>query len=221
MTVLRIHASQLGERWDVGFHTGPAISIPDPALPLSHVVDIRRGHSVSAKEYVGPETQRKVVPYIRISDLAKHTISKDSIKQIIDSENIPETARTNTGDVLFSIAGTIGKTAIVTPSFHRAVASSQIAILTPKDDHVYPEFLVRILEAKYVKSQLLRAQTGSFIRHLPLNELKRIRISVPSKEDQATIIQKMRDLETELEKSKEAQDKIKTELDSILGGHAY
>jgi len=218
LTILRMRSEDLGDRWDIQYHRAPTINIVEPAFSLGEIATIRRGYSARTEEYVTEEEKRKKVPYIRISDIHSRSVSGRSIKYILDKENIPGKARVETNEILFSITGTLGKVGLVSAAFEKAVASSQIAIIRARERYVNSEFLVRALEARYVKEQISRTQTGSFIKDLSLDQLKRLRVSVPDKVTQSAILLKLRALESEYEASKQTQDKVKHQIDSIFGG---
>ena len=217
MAILKVKASELGDRWDVRFHASPPISIPEPSVALQEIVTIRRGYSARTIEYVVQGRRGNVVPYLRITDLRNRTVSGTLVRYILNKSDIPRTARVNANEVLFSVAGTIGKVALVPAQFIGAVASGQLVILSPRDGRVHPEYLVRVLEAGYFREQLARVQTGSVIRHLSITELKRRRLTLPNKSTQIEIVEKLRNLEAEYEASIRTQNEIRNQIDSVLG----
>lgn len=175
----------------------------------------KRGMGISSREYVERRQKEGAIPYIRISDLVDGSISSQEIKHISKSD-IPRNATVRKNDVLFSIAGTIGKTAIVPERLDGAVASSQVVILRPIERTVSAEFLMMALSSKYVREQVRSLETGAFIRHLGLKGLRNLRLIVPPLAEQRRLVRRMLQLKDEYRDSKARQERVAQELEKLL-----
>lgn len=90
------------------------------------------------------------------------------------------------GDILFSKDGTVGKVHVVSTHQPFAVLSS-LAILRPKAGQVDPDYLGHVLRYPVVLDDALKKKTGSAIRRIVLGDLKRVRLPLPSVEEQRRI----------------------------------
>ena len=211
--IISVKASLLGSRWDTHYHLTPEVSISQPTHVLGEITKIRRGISIPASKYVGKGDG--VAPYVRIADLSHGSISARNVKYV-HLKGVPARAMIRPREVLFSITGTLGKTALVPRSFDRAIVGSQIAILDPNERYVHPEFLARVLRSKHVKDQISRVQTGCIIKHLPVSEIARLRVRIPPVEAQREILGKIRRLESDYEVARESLARIEERLEKLL-----
>ncbi len=90
------------------------------------------------------------------------------------------------GDVLFSKDGTVGKVHVVTKDRPFAVLSS-LAILRPKMKIVDAIYFGHVLRSPTVLEDALKRKTGSAIRRIILSDLKKVKIPLPSIEEQQRI----------------------------------
>lgn len=85
----------------------------------------------------------------------------------------------NEDDLLFTIAGTIGRSAIVTKDILPANTNQAVAIITPKKSLVEPKYLRYVLKTniaqEYARSRVVQAVQANF----SLGELKALEIPLP------------------------------------------
>jgi hypothetical protein len=205
-------STQLGDRWNVEFHRQ---SSPPNGRPLSAFALIRHGTSIRSSDYIAADSDG--LPYIRISDLAKGTVTRDSVKYV-PTGGVSALARAKTRDVLFSLTGTIGKTAVVPKELDGAVVSSQLAIIRPDERVAVSGFLARILASKKVKEQIKRFQTGAIIEHISIKDLRELLISLPSVEDQKSVLARIEELESSSQVLIENQRRLQERIETILEG---
>ncbi|MGB9929093.1 MAG: restriction endonuclease subunit S [Methanosarcina sp.] len=89
-------------------------------------------------------------------------------------------------DVLFSKDGTVGKVHVVTTDRQFAVLSS-LAILRPKKNMVDTTYFGHVLRSPIVLEDALKRKTGSAIRRIVLSDLKKVKIPLPSLDEQNKI----------------------------------
>ena len=89
------------------------------------------------------------------------------------------------GDVLFSKDGTVGKVCVVDTSEEFAVLSS-IAILRPRDK-VDSNYLGQMLRTPEVLAQATSLKSGSAVRRIILSALKQVEIPLPALEEQRRV----------------------------------
>jgi type I restriction enzyme S subunit len=121
--------------------------------------------------------------------------------QKIDGETHEKLKRSQlqVGDILYSIAGSIGRVAVVTEEFLPANTNQAIAIIRPKVELVDVSYLSYFL--KDAKSQR-NAQTRivqSVQNNLSLGELSDLEVTLPSREHQNVIASIMRALDEKID----------------------
>lgn len=92
-------------------------------------------------------------------------------------------------DVLFSIAGTIGRTAIMEESLLPANTNQAVAILRPNTDLVEPRYLFYALRDQARVQSAISRTIQSVQANLSLAELSRITIPLPPRSDQRRIVE--------------------------------
>jgi type I restriction enzyme S subunit len=128
------------------------------------------------------------VSLIRIGDLRGGRIDTSQMKHIA-----PEIAgrfkRTfvRGGEVLLSLVGTIGRTAVVPPSLAGANVARAICVL-PLVDAVQPEFVSTILSAPEIRRSLNRQAHEVARKTLNLEDVKRLVIPLPDLSVQGKIL---------------------------------
>ena len=88
------------------------------------------------------------------------------------------------GDILFSIAGAIGRVAIVTEEMLPANTNQALAIIRITDEDIYLPYIKLILTSPIVKKQFERKKQGVAQLNLSLKDINEISIPLPSKEKQ-------------------------------------
>ena len=88
------------------------------------------------------------------------------------------------GDVLFSIAGAIGRVGIVTEEMLPANTNQALAIIRINRDDVYLPYIKLILTSPIVKKQFERKKQGVAQLNLSLKDINELSIPLPDKEKQ-------------------------------------
>ena len=88
------------------------------------------------------------------------------------------------GDILFSIAGAIGRVAIVTEEMLPANTNQALAIIRIADENVYLPYIKLILTSPIVKEQFEKKKQGVAQLNLSLKDINEISIPLLSKEKQ-------------------------------------
>lgn len=102
------------------------------------------------------------------------------------------------GDILFSIAGSIGRMAIVTEDLLPANTNQAVAILRPKVDLVDTDFLFYFLRDAKSQGDARKRIVQSVQNNLSLGELANLSISLPSRTTQVAISSFMRVLDNKI-----------------------
>lgn len=88
------------------------------------------------------------------------------------------------GDILFSIAGAIGRVAIVTEEMLPANINQALAIIRISDEQVYLPYIKLILTSPIVIEQFERKKQGVAQLNLSLKDINKISIPLPGKDKQ-------------------------------------
>lgn len=98
----------------------------------------------------------------------------------------------NTGDVLFSIAGALGRVALVDNSVIPANTNQAIAIISPKEE-LNSQYLEYVLKSDLIQNQINGLKVGVAQSNLSLAQVSNFNIPLPSIEIQEKVVSKLSD----------------------------
>lgn len=164
-------AADPNTRWDLKYWL-PEVEIKTQEL-LDHgaktleelnTIETKRGKSLSASTYVGPEDGYAVVIKAGscITKQGEITISSADWIEKNTFDDLPELSKLQKGDVLIASTGvgTLGKAA-VWENNETAVADNHITVIRPDPLVVDPYYLCDFLRVGFGKAQIARLYTGS------------------------------------------------------------
>lgn len=133
------------------------------------------------------EWQDDGVAYINVGDIHDGYIDYSEVKHISEKvDTILQKSRVKDGQVLLTMAGTIGNAAVVHQLSGKANANQAIAKITPVDD-VSPYFLTAFLNSRYGRLQTEREIVSSVQANIFLGSIKKLRIPTFSKNEQGDV----------------------------------
>lgn len=112
------------------------------------------------------------------------------------------------GDILFSIAGAIGRVAIVTEEMLPANTNQALAIVRIADNDVYLPYIKLILTSPIVIEQFEKKKQGVAQLNLSLKDVNEISIPLPSKERQIELAELFEKLTNVIVKRSEELDSL-------------
>jgi len=121
-------------------------------------------------------------------------ITTDKAREIEEADFKSEDRRTSVkvGDVLLTIVGTIGRTAVVTDSLpYRITLQRSVAVLKTKVERLIPEFLSFMLRTDELRSELINKSAGVAQKGIYLKQLGGIEIPLPQLAIQKQIVDKI------------------------------
>lgn len=157
------------------------------SVSIGDICDVKGGKRLPK----GHEYSPKATPfrYIRVADITDGKIDITSLKFIY-----PETREriqryvVNSGDVIISIAGTIGKTVPVTEEMNDINLTENAAKLVPKEQGIYNSpYLSQVLQSPYAQNQIRKFTGQVTIGKLALFRIKKIQIPLPTLPEQKRI----------------------------------
>jgi hypothetical protein len=187
--------------------------MPGKNKNLGQLAEVLRGISVPSREYLD-ESAKKGLVYVRISDIENGVIVGYAARRVPRKY---ARIQLKEGDILLSVRGSIGKTALVSKQFEGAVPSSQLVVLRPSEYIVNRIYLLRALSSEVVQRQLDRIKTGAIISYVSIVDLKRVVIPLPELDDQLRIVRKFEELERQYEMTTEGWRRLRQEMDKIFG----
>ena len=123
------------------------------------------------------------------------------------------------GDILFSIAGALGRAAIVSKEILPANTNQAIAIIRLKNSNlISKEFLLRVLASESILSQVGNMKAGVAQQNLSLSQLKEFLIPVPPLQIQQKIVIKLDKIFAEIDKATAASESKSANADLLVKG---
>ena len=102
---------------------------------------------------------------------------------------------------MFSGTGTIGETAVITELPTNWNIKEGVYAIKPNPNYILPKFLRYLLSADHIKKEYMKKAAGGTVKSVPMAEMKRLRIPVPTIEHQEyiiTILDKFNDVCTDI-----------------------
>ena len=92
------------------------------------------------------------------------------------------------GDVLFSGTGTIGETAVITKTPHNWNIKEGVYVIKPNQQYILSTYLRYLLTATHIKAAYMKKAAGGIVKSIPMGELRKLSIPVPSISEQNRIV---------------------------------
>nr|WP_236599749.1 restriction endonuclease subunit S [Ramlibacter alkalitolerans] len=133
------------------------------------------------------------VPFIRVQNLVDGVVDWRRDTLFIDgrTHDALERSKIRGGDVLVSIAGTIGRAALVPARAPTMNCNQAVAIVRPNTRHLLPEFLRFWLADKEAQVQIRGGMVTGTITNASLALIRSLKIRLPSMQRQAEFVQKL------------------------------
>jgi type I restriction enzyme S subunit len=137
---------------------------------------------------VGFDFAESGIPFVRVQNLAHGTISMKNDTLFVDKATHDALKRSKIfpGDLLISIAGTIGRTAIVPDDAQEMNCNQAVAIIRPKP-RIDKKYLRYWLESDEAVRQISKGKVTATISNLSLGQIGALRIPLPPLEEQKRI----------------------------------
>lgn len=158
---------------------------------------------------LGFEYINQGIPFIKVENIDDSGLSITSVHQFISEEAHVALRRSQLeeNDILFSIAGTIGKTAVVKNQHTPANTNQAVAIIRGTNDVVLPDFLRQQLKFNAYKIFKESARGGA-MNNVSLGDLKSVDFQFPHLIEQAIIVKKIDILLSLVESTKARLEQI-------------
>lgn len=137
---------------------------------------------------LGHEFTESGVPFLRVQNIVGGRVALDQDTLFINesTHRILERSQIRPGDVLVSIAGTIGRAGVVPDEAPPLNCNQAVAIVRPKRD-VYRPFLRHWLESFGAQAQMRGATVTGTISNLSLAQLGNLKVPLPAVAEQRRV----------------------------------
>ncbi len=152
---------------------------------LSELGTISKGIEIGTKSYHDEEG----CVFLRVSNISEYGIKNERSARYIRKTKYSDLAlhyQPKRGEVLYSKDGTIGVSMVVEDGFPQCIISGGIVRITPKRG-TNAFYLAYALNSPVCRYQAERLSVGTIIKHLPMSDLKNLRVPFVSEDKQHTI----------------------------------
>lgn len=137
---------------------------------------------------LGMQFEDEGIPFLRIQNLSDSTVTLDDVLFISeDTHNTLKRSKIKGGDFLITIAGTIGRVAIVPDDFLEANCNQAVAILRFDQKKLSPRYLLHWLSTDDARTQISGKKVTATISNLSLGQIKELEIPLPPPDEQKRI----------------------------------
>lgn len=184
------------------------------AVPLASTVGVSDGNHFSISDKFVDDG----IPYFRGQDVTGSFFMEQACPVTIPADVFEQKHMRRShlakGDVLLSIVGTIGESALFSSS-QPATCSCKLAILRPQS--IPSEFLAVFLKAAHGRLQVVRQTRGAIQGSLLLEDMDQILVPRFSKDFESGIVEVVRSAQVTLDKAKICQNQAEQTLLRALG----
>ena len=186
--VFILQKSELEKRWDPYFYLN-RVEIKN-AIKLSKLVDIKGGKRIPKDHYYSSEPTD--YRYLRVESISEYGFINWTNLKFISSEiyDILKRYRIGKGDVVISIAGTIGKIACIDEDICNIILTENCVKLVIRDkETLLPKFLQILLQLSTSQMQMQQGFIQTTIPKLGIDKIEEILLpKIPPIEKQLEII---------------------------------
>ena len=149
--------------------------------------------------------------FIKVENLANGRVNKQSIVEMItgDAHNYLKRSQLVKNDVLFSIAGTIGRVGVINSDDIPANINQALAIIRCPWQFVSPSYLRYVLESPLIRSFLEKRPRGIGMSNISLGDVSSLAFPLPSLMEQYKIVE-------EIERCFSVADEIEKDVEQSL-----
>ena len=167
----------------------------------------------------------KGINFIKIESIDEnHTFLIDKFAHINNEcHNAFKRSRLDVGDVLFSIAGALGRSAIVTKDILPANTNQALAIIKLKENAKLSKlFLISQFDSSFVKEQIEKDVVGAAQKNISLQNINDMKVIVPPIELQKLFTQYVELIDKSRfvvqKEIKDLQELLDSKMDEYFGG---
>ena len=160
---------------------------------IDEVCDVLSGKRIPKGETFSPRPTE--YRYITVSDMGEKYVSSDTL-QFITSHTEKQITRykVRNGDIIISVAGTLGKLNIITPDLDGVNLTENCDRFT-NFRGINPEYLYHVLSADLIQSQIEASKTKNGQPKLALERIRNFVVPVPHQIRQEQFVRVMNSID--------------------------
>lgn len=145
-------------------------------------------NKITDGEHATPQRSENGFYLLSARNIQDGWISVDDVDFVdyLEYERIKKRCNPESGDILISCSGTIGRVAIVPNNFH-AVMVRSAALIKPNHGKVHNVFLLFAIQSFYLQKQILNIINKGAQANLFINHIERLKIPLPPLPEQRAI----------------------------------
>jgi type I restriction enzyme, S subunit len=153
------------------------------------------------------------IPFVTVTQIASGSLDLREARFISPETHAEYTKRVKPrpGDILVSKDGSIGIPCLIDTDDEFSIFVS-VALIRPNREIVHPAFLTEQIRAPFVQRQISAGIKGIAIRHLHLEDFKRLRIALPTLSEQEAFVRRL----NRLKALQSDQDRSATSLTTLF-----
>ena len=129
--------------------------------------------------------------YITIREIQNNTVIVSEKTDRMNNEALRlcnNRSNLEVGDVLFSGTGTIGETAIIDKPPVNWNIKEGVYTIKPIQEKLNSRFLMYLLHTVPIRTAIMKKVAGGTVKSIPMGEMKKLMIPLPTIEEQETIV---------------------------------
>ena len=192
---------------------------------LHKSIEVFKGPRLKSENIIQEYGVSVAEPYFTPSAILQD--KKESVKYVNISVASPQQKRTidairvQSGDILITRSGSIGRVAIISKHFHGAIVSDDM-IRVRVEDEFWRYYLYQFFQSRSAQDQFTRNEYGAVQQHLEPNHVREMLIPVPEEKKQiegliSKIMVSIKLREDTFEKTEEASHSMNKTLSDLIG----
>ena len=178
-------------------------------VPLAEVAEVRLGKMLSRKAFDAELVQ---LPYLRNQNVQWLSVDLDDLKTMGFRKSELERYRVLPGDLLVCEGGEPGRAAVYKGGVKDLMYQKALHRIRPRDGAASAAFLQYFFARHAHGSAVLPRRSETTIKHLPLEKIKRVPVSLPPIEEQHGIVNRIEELFSDLDAGVAALERAKANL---------
>lgn len=185
-------------------------------IKINEIAESIKTGTTPKSEYLTEEVQK--VLFLRVNNIGDSIINKKDMLYLKNNCNGEKIKFTNKNDILVSIAGTIGRSAVV--DFENCMTNQNVASITLNNScNVNPYYLSMYMNSYAGKISLERTSTQATVKYINNELLGDIEIPVINLEKQKEIEKKVLEYKDKKEKSEKLIQEAKQDVEDLIEGN--
>jgi len=157
------------------------------------------------------------VPFLRAEEVGDGRLNWRATPFFLSQETnlFMNRSRTRAGDVLVTIAGTIGRAAVVPSDAPQLNMNQAVCVIRPLA-MADSDYLCHFIRSSAGQEQLRLATVTSALSNISLGTVRRVALPLPTLSEQRRIVAYLDDIQAKLDALKTLQEKTGAELDALM-----